>query len=122
MILLDTNALIWVERGHPRVRRLLHRQPRLYISPASLLELQFLVESGQIRLSSGTVETLVQDDRWMLDDPPAVTWFLKAAELSWTRDPFDRLLAAHAKMRGWRLATSDEAMLERLGSDSSLVL
>jgi PIN domain nuclease of toxin-antitoxin system len=122
MILLDTNALIWVERGHARARQLLRRLPRPYISPASLLELQFLQETGQIKLSGGTIESLGQDDRWMLDDPPAVAWFLKAAELNWTRDPFDRLLAAHATLRGWRLATSDEVLLEHLGSGSGFEL
>ena len=40
--------------------------------------------------------------------------FDRAAEESWTREPFDRLIVAHARLRGWRLATADAAILERL--------
>jgi len=43
-----------------------------------------------------------------------VDWFDTALGLGWTRDPFDRLLVAHAQLRGWRLATGDTALLARL--------
>jgi PIN domain nuclease of toxin-antitoxin system len=114
VILLDTNALIWLEQGHPRSRVLLEADRELYVSPATLLELQFLIEIGRIRLRSGTLDRLADDDRWLLDDPPAAAWFGVAIDLSSTRDPFDRLLVAHARLRGWRLATSDLALLKRL--------
>ncbi len=48
---------------------------QLYVSPATLLELQFLIEVGRIRLRTGTLERLAEDDRWLLDDPPAAAWF-----------------------------------------------
>ena len=113
MILLDTNALIWLEQGHARGRVLLALERQLYVSPATLLELQFLIEVGRIRLRGGTLERLANDDRWLVDDPPAAAWFNQAHELSWTRDPFDRLLVAHARLRGWRFATADIALLKR---------
>ena len=121
MILLDTNALIWVDRGHARARPLLRRGRRLYISPASLLELQFLQEAGRIRLHRD-LASIADDERWMLDEPAASSWFIRAADLAWTRDPFDRLLAAHARIRGWRLATSDGGLVARLGPEHSLEL
>lgn len=37
-----------------------------------------------------------------------------AADLSWTRDPFDRLIAAHAIVTGVPLITADETILEHL--------
>lgn len=114
MILLDTNALIWLEQGHRRARALVGQGKRLYISPASLLELQFLTEAGRIRLRSSGVADLAHHHLWLLDDPPAAAWFDEALDLSWTRDPFDRLLVAHARLRGWRLATADTALLEHL--------
>jgi PIN domain nuclease of toxin-antitoxin system len=58
----------------------------------------------------------------MLDDPPATAWFETAGHLSWTRDPFDRLLAAHAQFRGWKLATGDTRLLEQLGPRYSFEL
>jgi len=122
MILLDTNALIWLEQGHARSRALRRSDRPLYVSPASMLELQFLIEAGRIRLREGTLEHLVEDDRWLLDDPPAAAWFSRAIEMSSTRDPFDRLLVAHARYRGWRLATADTVMLKRLKASERLEL
>lgn len=114
VILLDTHAVIWMAQGHRRVR-LLDRFPRIYLSPASVLEVEFLVEAGRLRLSKGqSLATLMNDPRWRLDEPPAAKWFGGACEVSWTRDPFDRLLAAHARLRGWKLATADTLLLERL--------
>lgn len=122
MILLDTNALIWIETGHRRARALMRRGSRLYVSPATVLELQFLHEADRIRLRDGSVQWVLHDDRWTLDEPQAGNWFLHAASLGWTRDPFDRLLVAHAQLRRWRLATSDSAIREHLGPAASLEL
>jgi PIN domain nuclease of toxin-antitoxin system len=121
VILLDTNALIWVEQAHARTRRLIAGRRRLYVSPATLLELQFLHEAGKIRLKA-PVQSIIDDDRWIMDDPPAMSWFVRALDLTWTRDPFDRLLVAHAHLRGWRLATSDGRLIERLGSAGCIEL
>lgn len=99
MILLDTSALIWLDQQSPRARPLARRAHRLYVSPATVLELQYLAEAGRIRFR-GDVTGLVDDPRWLLDDPPSASWFSAAARLSWTRDPFDRLRAAHAELRG----------------------
>ena len=82
VILLDTNALIWLEQGHARTRALAATGKRLYISPVSLLELQFLLESGRIRLRRGGVSDLVTRGPWLLDDPPATAWFDAALDSS----------------------------------------
>lgn len=121
VILLDTNALIWIEQAHARTRRLVAGGRRLYVSPATLLELQFLHEAGKIRLTA-TVQSIIDDDRWIVDDPPAASWFVQALDLTWTRDPFDRLLVAHAQVRGWRLATADGHLVERLGAAACIEL
>lgn len=122
MILLDTNAIIWLHQRHRRARAL-NRAGRLYVSPASTLELQVLVESGRLRFRRGaTVGHVVHDDRWLIDGPPSPDWFDAATEQGWTRDPFDRLIAAHARLRGWRLATADREMIEHLGSSRSIAL
>ena len=122
VILLDTHAAIWIAERHRRVRPL-ERFPRIYLSPAAVLEIQFLAESGRLRLSEGrSPADLAGDDRWRLDEPPAAKWFAAACELSWTRDPFDRLLAAHARLRGWKLATADRVLLEHLAPSEVLPL
>jgi len=63
VILLDTSAVIWLERGDRRVRALARRTRRVYVSPATLLELQLLIETGRIRLRAASVATLGADDR-----------------------------------------------------------
>lgn len=115
MILLDTNALIWIESRHRRARPLLRQSGRFYVSPASLLELQIAYESKSLRLRGVTPRWVLDDDRWVVDEPPSVEWFLAAGEVGWTRDPFDRLLVAHALLRRWQLATADAQILAQLG-------
>jgi predicted nucleic acid-binding protein len=122
VILLDTNALLWLETRHKRVARLAALGP-FAISPATLLELTFLVECGKIKLAAGrVVNDLGDDPRWRVDEPPARRWFDAAQALAWTRDPFDRLIAAHAIARGWRLATGDGKILEALGPERTISL
>ncbi len=123
MILLDTHALLWVHMGHRRARPLAAHTGRLRVSPTSLLELELLVEAGRLRLRRGAGPTdLLADDRWLVDEPPSLRWFEHALGLGWTRDPFDRLLAAHAMLRGWKLATADEVLLGRMPAGTCLEL
>jgi hypothetical protein len=52
----------------------------------------------RVRLRRNTPAPFAEDPRWLVD----------------THDPFDRLLVAHARYRGWRLATADSELLEAL--------
>jgi PIN domain nuclease of toxin-antitoxin system len=123
MILLDTNAVIWMLRNHARAAPIARSRARVYLSPASLLEIQFLVETGRVKLKAdASVSDLATDDRWLQDDPPAAVWFTEALGIGWTHDPFDRLLVAHARVRRWRLATGDGGLIEYLRPDEYLEL
>jgi PIN domain nuclease of toxin-antitoxin system len=44
------------------------------------------------------------------------------AEESWTRDPFDRLIEAHARVRRFRVANGDAALPARLSPSERLEL
>lgn len=115
MILLDTSALIWLHGHDERAAPLARGGARLYLSPASILELQFLNEAGRVRFRRhATLTQIVHDDRWVIDDPPSAAWFEEAVGVGWTRDPFDRLLVAHARIRKWPLATSDQRVIAQL--------
>jgi PIN domain nuclease of toxin-antitoxin system len=120
MILLDTNALIWLLAGHRRGQPLLRDPRRLYVSPVSLLELKVLDEIGKVRIRDDA--RLEDDPRFAVDDPPSLALFNEALHLAWTRDPFDRLLVAHAQLRKWRLATADGNLLDRLGPSQTIEL
>jgi PIN domain nuclease of toxin-antitoxin system len=122
VILLDTNALLWLDTGHRRARVLSRWAGRLFVSPATLLELSFLLEVGRIKARAGEPYDPDGDPRWLVDEPPAGAWFAAARELSWTRDPFDRLIVAHARSRGLRLATGDAALLDRLNAREVVAL
>jgi PIN domain nuclease of toxin-antitoxin system len=45
-------------------------------------------------------------------DEALLTLLQRSLELSWTRDPFDRLIAAHSLARRLALSTTDEIMLQ----------
>lgn len=116
MILLDTNAVIWILAGHDRAAPLQETPARLFLSPVSLLEIQFLVEVGRLNPFEKGVSSLSDDPRWSLDSPSSEVLFRTALEVDWTRDPFDRLLVAHARCRRFRLASGDSHLLERLSN------
>lgn len=123
VILLDTNGLIWLVMAHARARPLMKSSARMFVSPATLLEIQYLIEAGRLRFKRAVqLSTLYEDERWTIDDPPAVSWFETALDLGWTTEPFDRLIVAHARLRGWRLATADAVILEHLAAREVLEL
>lgn len=123
MILLDTNAVLYLIHGHRRARGLSRHAGHLGFSPFALLELAFLREAGRGRFTSADpLEAVMADPRWTVDDPPTLAVVRYALGLRWTRDPFDRLLAAHALFRGWRIATSDATMLSNMPASATLEL
>ena len=52
-------------------------------------------------------QTVSTDSRFLVDEAPFVSLVEKALSLSWTRDPFDRLLAAHSEARRMPLCSLD---------------
>lgn len=123
MILLDTNAAIYILAGHRRARPLLQLREPLALSPVVLLEMAFLHESGRGRFrSSDPVSSAREDPRWTYDEPGLAEIVAESLSLSFTRDPFDRLIAAHALHRRWRLATSDATLLDHMPARATLAL
>ena len=123
MILLDTNAILFLLTKHRRAAALAKFEGQLRVSPLSLIELQMLVEVGRLRWTQSDPRVAFGDDpRWKLDDPHLGAIAQHSMDLSWTRDPFDRLLVAHAKHRRFRFATSDTRILENLPARDVLEL
>jgi PIN domain nuclease of toxin-antitoxin system len=114
-ILLDTHFLIWILTGAEKIDEYpwLDDHRPWGVSPISLLELQYLAEVGRIELNAaGLLEALQLDRRFVVDEPPLVPLIESALPLTWTRDPFDRLLAAHSTTRRVPLCTVDRLLLE----------
>jgi len=117
--LIDTHVLVWLSGAQRRripdavLRRLDSEQ--LGLSPFVQLELAFLYEIGRIRLPAHTlIDELSTRLEMVVADVSAVAVCTAAAGLTWTRDPFDRLLAAHADVARLALVTSDETIRKNL--------
>ena len=113
--LLDTHFLIWVTSNRKRLRRFpwLSRYEPWTLSAASFLEIQLLTESGRMASQMPQpADAILSDARFIVDEVPYVTLVLKSLEIGWTRDPFDRLIAAHSLARRLPLCSVDETVLD----------
>lgn len=112
--ILDTHFLVWILTRSPRLEAYpwLDGYRPWGLSPISLLELAYLAEIGRIELRNPEfTKTLSADPRFVLDEAPLMALVRHALPLSWTRDPFDRLLAAHSLTRRVPLCTVDRTLL-----------
>jgi PIN domain nuclease of toxin-antitoxin system len=108
--ILDTHFLIWLTLRSRRLSEfpwLEHYRP-WGISPISLLEIQYLAEIGRIEVRNPEfTEQILTDERFIVDEIPLLSLIRHALDLTWTRDPFDRLLTAHSASRRIPLCTTD---------------
>ena len=114
MIHLDTHVVAWLWAGDDRrlkkIKRVLEAN-ELIISPMVQLELQALCEIGRTRDSGQTVVAgLCESIGLRVSAVGFASVVDQAGTLSWTRDPFDRLIVATALAEGARLLTIDEAI------------
>lgn len=119
MIHLDTHVLVWLyaeqfDRLPPRVIELVQHQ-QLVVSPMVRLELTYLHEIERLvdpatRVMAALTPVLgLHESR-----TPFAVIIDHAADLTWTRDPFDRLIVANALADDARLATADRAILANM--------
>lgn len=82
------------------------------ISPAVLLELEILHEIGRIGLGVDQImASAAEVGDLTISQTPYLNVVQASRKLSWTRDPIDRLIVAHAMNEGARLLTADEKIL-----------
>ena len=125
-LLLDTHAALWWLADDARIgseaeRQLSDETNRVLLSAAVIWEVAIKRSLGKLRAPSDLAPTLIAAGA----QPLAITLDHVAAVESLPshhRDPFDRLLVAHAALRGWRLATGDGDLIERLGPQGSMAL
>ncbi len=119
MILLDTHVMVWLYQDPqglvpPKTLRRLDAD-QLVLSPFVRLELQYLTEVGKVKVGAETiVDELAAKLEMVLSDPPSAHVCAVASTLSWTRDPFDRLISAQATATEMPLVTKDRVIRENL--------
>jgi len=109
---LDTHAVAMMGRGERDVfgAKALDVIDRcaLYYAPIVTLELHFLHEIGRITEDVGVLlRTLEASYGVVQSDESTAAVVEQAARLTWTRDPFDRLIVATAVLHRAPLVTKD---------------
>lgn len=85
------------------------------MSPIAALELAYLHEVKRARDPLATMLAALRRDIGLEVVDASLDDIARAAvDLSWTRDPFDRLISAHAIVAEAPLVTADETILENL--------
>lgn len=112
---LDTHVVCWLYEGRidllSAAAAQAIEQGRLMISPIVDLELQLLHEIGRILKGPETILSALAFDIGLETATTTFTVVAAAARgLSWTRDPFDRLIAAQAIVADAKLVTRDRLM------------
>jgi len=109
-LLLDTHFLIWLVLGSDRLAEFpwLDRYRPWGVSPVSFLEIQCLAEIGRLSVRNPEFSSAgIDDPRFSVDDVALIVLIRHGLKLGWTRDPFDRLLAAHSLARRVPLCSLD---------------
>jgi PIN domain nuclease of toxin-antitoxin system len=112
---LDTHVVLWMCKGEvplsARASRLIQKAD-LRISPAVLLELRLLQEIGRLNVDPDHWLTmLTRDFEVTVCTLPLRRVVSQSFGLSWTRDPFDRLIVAQAIAGDGKLITRDRRVL-----------
>ena len=116
MIYLDTHVVVWayageIERFPSQVCALIEKSD-LLISPFVLLELLYLHEIDRLLVEPTVIyENLASTVGLAVCDLPLMRVVTEALPQSWTRDPFDRIIAATAAARDAVLLTKDALIL-----------
>lgn len=118
MIHLDTHVVVWLYEGRvdrfPAAARARLAASRPLISPMVRLELAFLHEIGRLRVPPAEIlDALRVDADLGVAESPFERVCAIATTLSWTRDPFDRMVVAHALADDLPLLTRDETIRAR---------
>jgi PIN domain nuclease of toxin-antitoxin system len=116
LIYIDTHIAVWLCAGvvgklSDKAKDLLNSH-EIRISPIVRLELQYLYEIKRVTLpANDIVADLSHSIGLKVCDKDFNAVIHRAIALTWTRDPFDRIIVAHALLNEDYLVTRDQTML-----------
>jgi len=112
MIFLDTHAVIWLYSGqldlfNPKILKLINTE-QVCISHIVKLEIQYLYEIKRVKYESNLIiDTLIDEIGLMFSDNNFDSIVRQALQLSFTRDPYDRIIVADASINNSKLISKD---------------
>ncbi len=113
--MLDTHVAVSLFEGRTgglglAARRAIDREP-VSISPAVMLELELLHEIGRLRVGATAIARHLGEQLSIrIAGERFADVVIEALALCFTRDPFDRLIVAHAELAKAPLVTLDTAL------------
>ena len=116
--MLDTHVAVALYEGRTgglsaAAKRAIDREPAA-ISPAVLLEIELLHEIGRLRVGAAQIsEHLAGGLSIRIAGERFADVAIEALSLAFTRDPFDRLIVAHAAVMKAALVTQDSLLRHR---------
>ena len=117
MIYLDTHAVIFLYAGDlalfTNAGRRLIRSEQLIISPIVLLELEYLYEIKKLNALPSIIYQQLQKECHLKTCHAPFHEIIELAKTQcWTRDPFDRIIAAQSLWGNHPLLTKDKKIIE----------
>lgn len=117
IVYLDTHAAIRLSDGRARIGRdaaRLIRRADVLCSPIVLLEMEYLFEIGRLTLRAKDILSKLEHELGLrVCDLPFAKVATAALDEKWTRDAFDRVVVAQARVNGLApLISSDEKIAQ----------
>lgn len=111
---LDTHAVVWLydkivakfsKKGRDAIE-----SSNLFVSPIVMLELEYLFEIDRLQVNAISILDYLERriDVRIDESLKSSHWFITSLQEKWTRDPFDRLIVSHAKVKGAALLSQDK--------------
>ena len=116
MIYLDTHVLVWLYSGDlslftKKAKRTIEAED-LFISPIVSLELQYLLEIKRILVCPEKIIKALSEELGLKECKQDFKKIIsESIKLSWTRDPFDRIIVSQASTKNARLLTKDASII-----------
>ena len=112
MIFLDTHVVVWLyadeKKRLSKAAREAIEANDLRICPIVLMELEFLHEIKRIKVGAQEIFSFLQRRIGLASEDKSFHHIcLATLSESWTRDPFDRLIVAHARESKLVLVSKD---------------
>jgi PIN domain nuclease of toxin-antitoxin system len=115
MLLLDSQALLWLLDNNPRLgpqaRQAITSAHAVHVSAATVWELTIKAMLGKLSVPAGLPAKLTAQGLELLSITAAHAEAIRSFPELTRHDPFDRLLVAQASHAGLRLLTADHVLL-----------